>query len=254
MGAGHSHPLYVHAHTPLHRAAPQVKLVATVVFVMAVVSTPREAIWAFATYAVVLGVLARAAHIGVRHMTRRLLLELPFLAFALFLPFIGGGERVEVGGVSLSIAGLWGAWNIMVKGSLGVAAAVVLTATTSAPEILQALDRLRLPPILVQITSFMIRYIDVIGADMRRMRIARESRGSSPRWISQARAVGMSAGALFVRSFERGERVHVAMLSRGYAGRLPHTEYPATERRELLSAAVLPSLALMVCTTAWVLQ
>ena len=71
------------------------------------------------------------------------------------------------------------------------------------------------------ITSFMVRYGDVITDDLRRMRIARESRGYDPRWFWQARAVATSAGALFIRSYERGERVYVAMLSRGYDGAMP---------------------------------
>ena len=64
----------------------------------------------------------------------------------------------------------------------------------------------------------MVRYGDVITGEMRRMKIARESRGYDPRWIWQAKAVARSAGALFVRSYERGERVYLAMASRGYAG------------------------------------
>ena len=64
----------------------------------------------------------------------------------------------------------------------------------------------------------MIRYGDVIGDELRRMRIARESRGAQASWTGHARAVATSAGALFVRSYERGERVYLAMASRGYVG------------------------------------
>ena len=89
------------------------------------------------------------------------------------------------------------------------------------PELLQGLERLRMPKPIVAITSFMVRYGDVVTDDMRRMRIARESRGYDPRWFWQAKAVATSAGALFIRSYERGERVYVAMLSRGYDGSMP---------------------------------
>ena len=64
----------------------------------------------------------------------------------------------------------------------------------------------------------MVRYGDVIGDELRRMRIARESRGAGGSRLGQARAVATSAGALFVRSYERGERVYLAMASRGYVG------------------------------------
>ena len=67
----------------------------------------------------------------------------------------------------------------------------------------------------------MIRYGDVITGELRRMRIARESRGAGAGRLGHARAVATSAGALFVRSYERGERVYLAMASRGYAGSMP---------------------------------
>ena len=50
------------------------------------------------------------------------------------------------------------------------------------------------------------------------MRIARISRGDDPRWLWQVAGLARTAGALFVRSYERGERVYVAMLARGYGG------------------------------------
>ena len=99
-----------------------------------------------------------------------------------------------------------------------MAASIVLAATTPVAELLRGLERLRVPRVLVAIAGFMVRYLDVIAGEVRRMRVARLSRGHDPRWIWQARAVAASAGTLFIRSYERGERVHLAMLSRGYAG------------------------------------
>ena len=96
-----------------------------------------------------------------------------------------------------------------------VAASVLLASTTELRELLLGLQRLRLPPLLVQIASFMIRYGDVITDEMRRMRIARESRGFEARGVRHWGVLAKSAGALFIRSYERGERVHLAMVSRG---------------------------------------
>jgi len=251
MGAGHFHHGYVVGDTSIHRLAPETKVVATFVFVMAVVATPREAFWAFAVDAFLVGLVAVAAGLGLARLGRRLVLELPFLAFALFLPFVGGGERVAVWGLELSEPGLWGAWNIVVKGTLGVAAAAVLASTTSVPEMLRALDRLRLPAIVVQIASFMARYLEVIAGDLRRMQIARESRCSSGRRVAQLRAVATSAGALFIRSFERGERVHVAMLARGFDGRMPGASTPSAPGSDWIGASILPVFAIVVCSLAW---
>jgi len=74
---------------------------------------------------------------------------------------------------------------------------------------------------LVAILSFMVRYASVVIGDLQRMRIARESRGYTGGGAGHLKAVAAGAGALFVRSYERGERVHLAMLARGYTGRMP---------------------------------
>jgi cobalt/nickel transport system permease protein len=78
-----------------------------------------------------------------------------------------------------------------------------------------------MPLQLVQIMGFMIRYLDVVTDEFRRMQVARESRGFRGRDPRHWPVIAKSAGVLFIRSYERGERVHLAMLSRGYSGRMP---------------------------------
>ena len=254
MGAGHAHPLYLAGTSPLHRARPQCKIAASVAFVLAVVATPREAFWAFGLYGLALAGLAALGRVPLGLLARRLVIELPFLAFAVFLPVVGHGERVEVLGVPLAVGGLWAAWNIVVKGTLGVAASAIVAATTPVAELLGGLERLRLPRALTTIAGFMIRYADVIADEVRRMRIARISRGHDPRWIWQARAVASSAGTLFIRSYERGERVYLAMVSRGYAGSMPVLQDLAATRAQWLAAMSVPATAALVAATAWGLR
>jgi cobalt/nickel transport system permease protein len=71
------------------------------------------------------------------------------------------------------------------------------------------------------------------------MRVAMTARGYDPRWISQARPIASSAGALFVRSYERGERVHAAMLARGFTGEMPTPPLETVERSQWLRVLVL---------------
>ncbi|HEX4983192.1 MAG TPA: cobalt ECF transporter T component CbiQ [Ilumatobacteraceae bacterium] len=235
----------------MHRLSSQCKLLATFLFVLVVVSTPRETFWAFGVEAGLLGVVAVASRVPFATLLRRLTFELPFVAFAMLLPIVGRGERVGVAGVSLSVSGLWAAWNILVKGTLGVAATGLLTATTPIPSILQGLERLRLPKVFVAICAFMVRYADVIAGELHRMRVARESRGHDPRWIWQARAVAATAGALFIRSYERGERVYLAMVARGYYGSMPVLHHHRATRAEWAMALSLPAAAAAVSVTAW---
>jgi cobalt/nickel transport system permease protein len=243
----------------VHRLAPEVKVAATLAFVLAVVATPRHAGWAFAVDAGLVAGVARAAGLPLPALARRLVIELPFLAFALFLPLVGEAPHTEVpffgAALTLSEPGLWAAWNVVVKGTLGVAATVLLASTTSVAELLYGLDRLRVPRAFTTIAGFMVRYGEVIVGEARRMRIARLSRGHDPRWIWQARAVASTAGTLFIRSYERGERIHVAMLSRGYSGTLsPPSSAPGAgrgaDRRPGTAAAAVPAIAAAAAVAA----
>ncbi|MFE3609719.1 cobalt ECF transporter T component CbiQ [Streptomyces goshikiensis] len=253
MGAGHAHTLFRHGHSPVHALPAHCKLAATFAFVLVVVSTPRGAVWAFGLYAVLIAIVAAAARIPAGFLLRRLVIEVPFVLFAVLMPFVAEGERVQFLGMSLSVSGLWGAWNVLAKGTLGVAASVLLASTTELRALLLGLQRLRLPPLLVQIASFMIRYGDVITDELRRMSIARRSRGFEARGVRHWGVLAKTAGALFIRSYERGERVYLAMVSRGYAGSMPVIDDVAATRAQWAYAAALPVTALAVCLMGWTL-
>ncbi|MFI2783391.1 cobalt ECF transporter T component CbiQ [Streptomyces sp. ALB3] len=253
MGAGHAHTLYRHGHSRVHALPPHCKLTAVLGFVVVVVSTPREAVWAFALYALLLAAVAAAARIPPGFLLKRLVIEVPFVAFAFLMPFVVPGEQTELLGVSVSVPGLWGAWNVLAKGTLGVAASVILASTTELRSLLLGLQRLRLPPLLVQIASFMIRYGDVITDELRRMSIARRSRGFEASGVRHWGVLAKTAGALFIRSYERGERVHLAMVSRGYTGTLPVIDEVTATRTQWAHAVALPVLALVICLLGWTL-
>lgn len=251
MGVGHAHSLYLEHDSRLHRLAPECKLAAVFAFIFLVVLTPREQFWAFAVYAVLVLALARIGRVPFTTLARRLVVELPFLTFAVAIPFFARGEQTEVLGVSLSISGLYASFNILAKATLGASATIVLGSTTPVRDLLKGLERLRLPRSFVSIAGFMLRYADVIVAEMHRMKIARISRGYDPRNALQAKALGAAAGTLFVRSYERGERVYLAMVSRGYTGVMPDLGAPRAEAAQWRTVAVLPVAAAVVCTAAW---
>ncbi|GAB2937144.1 cobalt ECF transporter T component CbiQ [Nonomuraea fastidiosa] len=251
MSAGHHHQLYLPGDSVVHRLPPQCKLLAVFAFALVVVATPRESFWAFAAYAVLLAGVAAAARVPALYVLRRMAIEVPFVLFAFLIPVIGMGERTTVLGLSLSVPGLWAAWNILAKATLGVVASILLAATTEPRAILMGAQRLRLPSLLVQIAMFMLRYLDVIVDEMRRMRVARESRGFEARNFRQIPVLARSAGALFIRSYERGERVHLAMLSRGYAGSMPIIHDMTASVRQWGLALALPAIALAVLGLTW---
>ena len=241
MGAGHAHPLYIHEHSPVHRMVPETKIVAAFGIVACIAITPREAVWAFGLYAFLLVVLDFVARIPLRFALVRLAAVVPFILFALFLPFLGTGETVRVVGIEMSVEGLWAAWNIIAKAALGASVTIVLTATTEVPELIRGLGVLRVPVLFTSIATFMVRYLELISDELRRMRVAMTARGYDPRWLAQARPIATSAGALFVRSYERGERIHDAMLSRGFTG-----DMPAFGRRRAAGSEWLVAVSVLV--------
>ncbi len=218
MGAGHGHKLHFHGHSPVHRAPAHAKIAALLVLMLTVVATPREWFPVFGVYlAVVLAVIA-VSRVPFSYIGKRMVVEVPFVLFAVLMPFVATGPRVDVLGLAVSGPGLLAAWGLLAKGTLGVMASLTLAATTEPRDLLRGLERLRVPAQLVQIIGFMVRYLDVVTDEMRRMRIARESRGFTGHGLRAWPVYARAAGALFIRSYERGERVHLAMLSRGYDG------------------------------------
>ena len=251
MGAGHASLGYVDARSWLHTTAAHHKILATFAIVLAVVTVPVGTWWPFGVAMAV--VLAAAVTAGLRPgaVLRRMIIEIPFVVFALALPFFAHGPRIEVLGLSVSRPGLIAAGAMLIKATLGVLAGIILSSTTRPADLITGLQRLRLPTLLVQITAFMLRYFSVVSDDLHRMRIARESRAFAGSGFRQARAVAASAGTLFVRSYERGERVHLAMLSRGHDGRT-HVEPIAVAPRTWLTAMTLPLAAALVLVGAMV--
>ena len=221
--------LYRHGTTPVHRLPAQVKVVALLVFVLAVVVIPPEAFWAYFLAGCLLVGVMILAELPTRFVAPRMIVEVPILIFALMLPFFGQGETTEVLGLTLSVEGLWGAWTILAKATLGVGASIIVSATTTIPDLLRGLDRMRVPRVLTAIAGFMVRYLDIVAGEFSRRRVAMAARGYEPRWLWQNGPLAQSAGSLFIRSFERGERVHQAMVARGFTGRMPvFGDRPAT--------------------------
>ncbi|WP_026423853.1 cobalt ECF transporter T component CbiQ [Actinokineospora inagensis] len=245
MSAGHAHPLHRPGTSPVHRLAPQVKIVAAGFGVLCVVATPRERFWAFGLYLAVLGCVWTIARIPPGWLARRVVIEAPFVLLALVFPFVAGGPTTTVLGVALSEHGLLSGWNILAKGTLGVLVSLTLSATTAPGELIVGLQRLRVPTMVVTIATLMLRYLDVIAAEARRMRIARICRGHDPRFLWQVGATARGIGTLFIRSYERGERVHLAMVSRGWAGAMPDQGHSAG-RSAWLTGLAPTALAVVV--------
>jgi len=214
--------------SPVHRLDPRAKILGLIGLVCVSVSLPPGAWLGFAAIGAILLALVVVARLSPGHVLKRMTVEIPFLVAAAIIPF-----TVE--------DGLMLGATVALKLTTSVLAMVILSSTTPFPKLLQGFELLRAPRLIVAIVAFMWRYMHVLVGEVSRLKRAREARGYSAGWLWQAASTGPLIATLFVRSLERGERVYLAMLGRGYSGGAPS----ATADRPTLRAADVAFVALL---------
>lgn len=194
------------------------------------------------------------ARLGPLRLSRGAFVAAPFLLAALPLVFVRPENplgSVDLGPLRLTVSGegLRIFSTIALKSWLSVQAALLLTFTTPFHDLLDALRELRLPRIMVAIIGFMYRYLAVLGDEAQRLMRARAARsavatgggaGGSLAW--RARVTGNMVGSLFLRSYERSERIYAAMLARGFEGTFRHMEARAIRTTEWGASAAVTIL------------
>jgi len=218
--------------SPVHTLDGRVKFVLAVVFILTTSLTPIAA-WPvyILLFALILSVEILSA-LGVGYVLKRASLALPFMLAAFPLIFTIEGTALftlPLGAWTLtaSLEGLARFVSVALKSWLSVQAAIVLASSTPFPELLQAMRAVGIPRLLAAMFGLMWRYLFVLVDEALRLMRARAARsgesgrdgvraGGSLAW--RAHVTGGMAGSLFLRAFERSERIYVAMLSRGYDG------------------------------------
>lgn len=224
---------YESRQSPIHQLDPRVKVVVTVLFIVANALLPDGAWLAFLAAWALLLFVAGAAQMGLGLLLKRSLIVVPFLLAAVTVIFTLPGQPLahwSLGGWTLAPtdAGLLRFVSIAIRSWLSVQMAILLTATTQFPDLIHALHHLRVPGLLVAIISFMYRYLFELANEAGRLLRARESRsaaGANGRFsggslVWRAKIAGHMVGQLLLRSLERSDRVFNAMVARGYNGRL----------------------------------
>ncbi|HEU5102724.1 MAG TPA: cobalt ECF transporter T component CbiQ [Roseiflexaceae bacterium] len=241
----------------VHRLDPRVKVIVTILFIVSNVALPDGAWLAFLLAWWLLIASSWLAGLGYGYLLRRSFVALPFALAAITAIFTIPGQPLfawMLGSWHLTItdAGLIRFVSIVVRSWLSVQMAILLTATTQFPDLMHALRHLRVPKLLVAIVSFMYRYLFVLIDEAARLLRAREARsarstagagGGSIAW--RARVAGNMAGQLFLRSYERSDRVYNAMLARGYAGQFL-TINPHIMRRRDWAVLLLAGVVLLI--------
>ena len=232
----------------LHHLDPRVKVVVTIVFIVSNALLPDAAWFGFLFAWIFLLLVNAASKLGVAYTFKRSLLALPFALIAITVLFSIPGKPVLqfhflMWDLTVTDMGLLRFVSILVRSWLSVQMAILLVAVTRFPDLIHALEHLRVPAILTTIIAFLYRYLFVLTDEVFRLLRAREARsaavpgtrsGGGVLW--RAKIAGNMAGQLFLRSYERSDRIYNAMVARGYSGHLytlnPHemksTDYFAT--------------------------
>jgi len=216
----------------IHRLDPRVKVAVTVAFILSNALLPDGA-WSAFGFAWFFLLLANwLSSMGIAFTFKRSFVALPFALVAITVLFSIPGNSLTsfhfvFWDLTITDAGLLRFESILVRSWLSVQMAILLVGSTRFPDIVHALEHLHVPSILTTIIAFLYRYLFVLADEVSRLLRAREARsaavagfraGGSVAW--RARVAGNMAGQLFLRSYERSDRVYNAMLARGYDGHL----------------------------------
>lgn len=194
---------YSRLQSPVHRLPAWVKLFATISLVVCVVIAPIG--WILFYLGVLIALLACGvvSTVPIGFILKRLMLLEPFVLGVAVLAFLqpNGGDIVL---------------RIVTKSTLCLLAVILLSNTTPFAEILEVLRRVYVPSLLVTVLALMYRYLFVLIDEAERMQRARRSRTFSTKRTQVWKTYAAMMGQMFVRSFERAERIYDAMSARGW--------------------------------------
>jgi cobalt/nickel transport system permease protein len=235
--------------SPIHQLDPRIKLVLALAFILTSALAPIAA-WPLyiLLFATILSVEI-ISELGVIFVLKRALIALPFALAALPVIFTLEGKILlsfPLGGWTLNVyqPGLERFISIALKSWLSVQAAILLATSTPFPDLLVAMRAIRIPRLLVAIIGLMWRYLFILADEVLRMIRARASRSgesddpnlkSGGKLFWRARIAGGMAGSLFLRAFDRSDRIYNAMLSRGYDGEVRAIPLPPLSSRSWLT-------------------
>ena len=207
--------------SPIHRLDARAKLIGFFVAILVVVSEPTFDVAAFGLYFGLIGLIVLISRVPLDFLARRCLIAGPFILLAaLLILLVGGGESTVAAGMGAK-ARLPLALAVLMKGLAAILLLTLLTATDRFHRLLRALRLLRLPGLLGELSAFMYRYIFILTDEMQRTSMARSSRTPGRLRVSRFRTIGNQAATVFVRGYDRSQRVYQAMCARGFQGHFP---------------------------------
>jgi cobalt/nickel transport system permease protein len=210
----------------IHRLDARAKLVAVLGYMIVLISFDRYSVANLTPMAMLPLALLWFGGVPVWFALRRVVILSPFiLMLVLMSPLYDRAlQAVTFGPWSYTLRGGWlTAGNISMKFVFGVLAITAMMCTTRFALLLEAMQRLGMPHVIVLQLGFLYRYLFVLIDEAMRVRRARDFRGAALAPAGRRlTAMGGIIGTLFIRTLDRSQRIQIAMASRGYCGE-PHS-------------------------------
>ncbi|GBF80293.1 cobalt ECF transporter T component CbiQ [Aphanothece sacrum] len=233
--------------TPWHILASQTRLLCTLISVFAIALTPNGKWLSWIIYGIGLLILILISRVSFRQLLSKVMIEFAFVGVVLLgTLFRREGEVILSWGIiQITTTGVMILGSVTIKVILSLFALNILIITTSIPQIFQGLLILKIPPLLVAIMASMYRYIGVLIEEVTTMKRAAMSRNLMINRGTIRYVMGNGIGSLFIRTYDRGERIHQAMLARGYQGIPPVQEFPGYKAKDKM-ALILTSIIIIL--------
>lgn len=234
------------------RRSPTVRVLGTVAIALGAGLLPHGAWPQMAALGILVAALAAGARIPVTAFLTRVAAPLAFvvLASAAILVLAPGQPLVRLGPVAVTDTGLLRFASVLGRAAVALGGAVILVSTTPFDELVRALRTLRLPEAVTTSLGLAYRFIYILNDEVERMRRAARSRNAGDGAASRRRLLVGIAGAALHRSFARSERLHQAMLARGFTGRMPRLGPDPDAGRPAVEVAALAALVAAITASA----
>jgi cobalt/nickel transport system permease protein len=209
--------LLANGDSTIHRLDARAKVLVTLVFILCVVSYNRYELAAIFPFFIFPVVMVSLAGLPPLFILKKIILLCPFiLAVGIFNPILDREILMQLG--PLGISGGWISFSsILVRSVLTVGSGFILIGVTGFTAVCHALERLGMPRVFAVQLLFLYRYIFVLAEESGRAARARELRSCG----KKGHGIGSFSsliGHLLIRTWQRAERIHMAMLARGFTG------------------------------------
>jgi len=237
----------------LHKLDPRARIVVATVYSFVVAFADHFTV--LLTAVAISGALVSLSGIRLKDIARRIVIVNGLILLLwVVVPLTYGGESLfRIGWFEVSRQGVSLSARITLKSNAILLAFISLIATMPLATLGHALSKLRVPPKIIYLLLMSYRYVFVIEQEYQRLIRAAKIRGFQPRTgMHTYRTYAYVIGMLLVRAASRAQRVHQAMLCRGFKGTFYSLHDFKTDRSAWIFSMLMTIIILVLIVMEWV--